>query len=125
MKAFAIFPTISIFIVIFTLLKSEWELQTKKNLIWTSIVTAIIGGLLTMYSTEMFMLLYLSNFIFILILIPFLTFLINSYMPKTSGRTPWTRLLLIGLIGTAITMTLFVVSFFFSLMNNPMDIGPK
>jgi hypothetical protein len=46
-------------------------------------------------------------------------------MPKTSGRTPWTRLLLIGLIGTAITMTLFVVSFFFSLMNNPMDIGPK
>lgn len=125
MKSFAIFPTISIFILTFTLLRMNWEFPTKKNLIWSFLITFILGGLLIIFAIDVFILLYLSNFVFALILIPFLTFLLNDFFPETTGGKLWIRLFGMGLIATAITLTLLGTTFFLAIANNPMDPGPK
>ena len=125
MKSFAIFPTISIFILTFSLLRSQWEFEARKNLLWTMLLTIVLGGLLAYFSTELNIMLMLSNFVFALALVPFLTFLINDIFPTVTGRTLWIRLFGIGLVAIALTLTLLGASMFFALANNPMDPGPK
>lgn len=125
MKTFAIFPTISVFIITFSLLKSESDFGLKKELLWSLLVTILFGVIMTIFSAELFYLLYYSNFLLALALIPFLTYLINAHLPKSSGKTLWIRLFAIGVISTALSLTLFGASMLYSFLNNPMDPAPR
>jgi hypothetical protein len=128
MKAFAIFPTISVFILTFSILKGQSGYGTKKNLFWSSLLTIgfvglIIGGLKIFH--ELAWLLMLSNVVFALILIPILTFTINDFFPVATETILWIRLFGIGLVSIIITAALLGASMFLAFANNPMDPGPK
>jgi hypothetical protein len=121
MKSFVIFPTICIFILSFAVLRINKETSIVRNFIFSFLVAGILGGLLLVFSTEVFMLLYLGNFVFVLVLIPFLTFLVDDFLPQVAGRKLWIRLFGIGLLATITTLALFAATFFYALSNNPMD----
>ncbi|MFN7259905.1 MAG: hypothetical protein ACK5TU_08420, partial [Cyclobacteriaceae bacterium] len=99
MKAFAIFPTICVFILTFSILKSQSDLGTKKNLFWSLTTMVIfcglvIGILTTLKQEELAgfaFLLMLSNVVFALVLIPILTFLMNDWIPTTTGTMRWSN----------------------------------
>jgi MFS family permease len=133
MKAFAIFLTICVFILTFSILKSQSDLGTKKNLFWSLTTMVIfcglvIGILTTLKQEELAgfaFLLMLSNVVFALVLIPILTFLMNDWIPTTTGTMLWIRLFVFGLMSIAITGALFGASLLFALANNPMDPASK
>ncbi|MBS1507808.1 MAG: hypothetical protein JSS79_14290 [Bacteroidetes bacterium] len=128
MKTFAIFPTISVFILTFSVLKGQFGFGTKKNLIWSTVTTIGFGGLF-IAGLKLFLewawILVLSNVTFGLMLVPVLTFTIDGFFPVATGQSRWIRLFGIGLASIIITAGLLGVSIFFALAYNPMDPGPK
>lgn len=77
MKTFAIFPTLCILIISFAVIKDQ--LTVKRSLLWSFAVTVVLGGLLLLFSAELLVLLYLSNFVLAIVLVPVLTFLLDGF----------------------------------------------
>jgi hypothetical protein len=124
MKAFAIFPTISVFILTFSVLKEQFDFGAKKNLVWSTLTTSVFGGLfiagLKIFPQLTWMLI-LSNVTFALILVPVLTFTIDGFFPAAIGQSRWIRLFGIGIISIVITASMLGVSMLLALTYNPMD----
>ena len=121
MKAFAIFPTICIFLLTLTLLHARGEKKPKMKLGWSFLVTIIFGGVMTMFSGYIFKFLFYANFLAAIFIIPCLTYLSNKCFPVVTGKKYWLRIVALGLISTVVTSTLFGATMIFSLLNNPMD----
>jgi hypothetical protein len=83
-------------------------------------MTSILGGLLILYSVELFELLFYSNFISVVIIIPCLTYLTNKLFPNYK-KASWIRLLGLGIISTVLTVTLFLTTMLAAGIQNPMD----
>lgn len=120
MKSFAIFPNITIFLITLTLLNVNRQTGKLRIIGWTTFVTFILGVLLTLYSSELFRLLYYFNFISLIISIPCLTYLANKVFPDYK-KASWARLLGIGIISTVLTVTLFLTTMLAAFIQNPMD----
>lgn len=122
MKAFAIFPTICVFVLTLTLLRLSGQLKPRTTLLLTLMVTIFFGGLMTWFSFEIFQFLYFANFFGVLVCIPCLTYLTNRLFSDNSDkRIHWLRILGLGLASTAVTIVVAGALIFFSFLNNPMD----
>src|SRR6266850_101897 len=76
-----------------------------RTILWSTLVTATFGGLMTWLSVEAFTFLYFSNFIGVLICIPCLTYLTNRLFSLDSNKkTFWIRILGLGVVSTAVTL---------------------
>src|SRR5687767_472566 len=120
MKSFAIFPTLSIFLLTLTLFSFSGQTGKLKIIGLTILVTSILGGLLTIYSVELFELLYYFNLISVIIIITCLTYLTNRLFPEHKKAT-WIRLLALGIVSTVLTVTLFLTTMLAAFIQNPMD----
>jgi prepilin signal peptidase PulO-like enzyme (type II secretory pathway) len=128
MKAFAILPTITVFIASFSILRRQGNLGAKRNLFWSSLSTIAFGALAIVVTTISYKLMWLYmliNVIFAFILVPIMTFTINDFLPPATGKILWIRLFGIGLLSVAVTVVLFGILIFFTLAYNPMDPSPK
>lgn len=122
MKAFAIFPIICIFLLTLTLLSLGGQAKHRTALLWSVLVTGLLGGLLIWFSVDVFPFLYYLNFIGVFICIPCLTYLTNRVVSKTQpGRVNWIRLLGIGIVSTVVTIVVAGFLIFMSFLFNPMD----
>ncbi len=124
MKTFVIFPTICWFILTLTLLRVGF-IRPKTALLWSTIMTIILGGLMTWFSADIFFFLYYANFLAIIVMIPCLTYLTNKLFKDNSDKIKWIRILGLGLVSTALTIAIFATSMFFSFAYNPMDPAPR
>ena len=121
MKAFVIFPVICVFVLTLTLL-TACQQDKWRNFLWTTLVTAVFGGLATWLSIEMFEFLYFSNFVGVLVCIPCLTYLAHRLLPANSNnKLVWLRIFGLGLISTALTITTAGFLFLAAAIQNPMD----
>jgi len=124
MKAFVIFPTICVFILILTLFKLNGQVKSRITLLWTIIVTSLFGGLMTWFSIDTFLFLYYGNFLGVFILIPCLTYLSYRLFLDKSEITFW-RVLGLGFASTVLTLIIFGSAMFIALAYNPMDPGTR
>jgi hypothetical protein len=122
MKAFVIFPTICIFLLTMTLLTMDGQTNRRTTLLWSVMLTALFGGLMTWFSVDAFTFLYYSNFIGVLVCIPCLTYLTNRLLSKTQDeKIKWIRVLGLGILSTVVTVATAGFLIFMSFMYNPMD----
>lgn len=120
MKSFAIFPTLSIFLLTLTLLSVSGQTGKLKIIGLAILSTSMLGGLLTMYSVELFEILYYFNLLSVIIVIACLTYLTNMLFPEHKKAT-WIRLLALGVVSTVLTVTLFLTTMLAAFIQNPMD----
>ena|SRR5258706_1334760 len=121
MKAFVIFPAICVFVLTLSLVTLGGQ-SRPRTILWSTLVTATFGGLMTWLSVEAFTFLYFSNFIGVLICIPCLTYLTNRLFSLDSNKkTFWIRILGLGVVSTAVTLVLAWYLILFSFIHNPMD----
>lgn len=125
MKTFVIFPALCVFISAWTLLIKEVSVRPMKKVMWTTLATVVFAGMMVMFSNEVFLFLYYSNFLSVLIIVPCLTYLVNRALPTISGKMFWLRLLGLGFASSILTVAVFVVAMFFSFAYNPMEKTPK
>ena len=125
MKTFVIFPTICVFLLTLTLLNVSGQRNQLRIFILTGLITIIFGGLMTLFSVDVFTFLYYSNFISVLIAIPCLTYLTNKMFPDISGKKFWFRVFGLGIASTVLTLLIFGTAMFFSFAYNPMDPAPR
>jgi hypothetical protein len=118
MKSFVIFPTLSILLMILTFLNVNGQTGKYKIIGLTTLVTFILGGLLVLYSVELFRPLFYLNFISVIISIPCLTYLINKLFPEKASRV---RLLGLGIILAVLAIALFLITLLAAFIQNPMD----
>jgi hypothetical protein len=123
MKTLAIFPSIAILLTILTLL----HLSGRVKIIVAIIVSALVAGLfylyywfVPIYSLETLMFVLYVNFISAIIVIPCLTYLGYSFLPKVKGLPFWIKLIGVAAGATLVTGAAFATTLYFSLMNNPM-----
>jgi hypothetical protein len=122
MKAFVIFPTICVFLLTMTLLTLDGQTKQRTTLLWSVMVTALFGGLMTWFSVDVFAFLYYSNFIGVLVCIPCLTYLTNRLLSKNlDKKINWIRVLGLGILSTVVTITTAGFLILISFLNNPMD----
>lgn len=122
MKAFVIFPTICVFLLITTLLTLDGQTKSRTTWFLSVIVTVLFGGLMTWFSVDVFIFLYYTNFIGVLVCIPCLTYLTNRLLNKNVDKgTNWIRVLGLGVIATVVTVATAGFLILFSFLNNPMD----
>ena len=122
MKAFVVFPTICVFVLMLTLLKLNGQIRRRTSLLWTMMVTSIFGGIMTWFSFETFQFLYFANFVGILVCIPCITYLINRLFTRNvNKRIYWTRIIGLGLASTVLTIAVAGTLIFLSFLYNPMD----
>jgi len=122
---FVIFPTICVFLLTLTLLTLKGQMTSLRIFTWSILVTTIFAGLLSWFSVDAFFFLYCSNFLSVLLVIPCLTFLANRIVPYRWIKNIWIRLIGLGFISTIVTLIIFGMAMFFSLVSNPTDPGPK
>ena len=120
MKTFVIFPTICFFVLTLTLLRVGL-IRPRSAFLWSTIMTIILGGLMTWLSVEIFFLLYYANFLGVLVLIPCLTYLTNKLFKDNSDRIKWIRILGLGLLSTVLTIATAGFLILISFIQNPMD----
>jgi hypothetical protein len=122
MKAFVLFPTICIFVFSLTLLKLNGQTKSWIVLSWATIVTATFGGLMILYSVEVFEFLFYSNFLGVLVCIPCLTYLLNKLFKKNfNQRVYLLRVVGLSFVSTLITAVIAGTLILFAFLNNPMD----
>jgi hypothetical protein len=122
MKAFVLFPTICIFVFSLTLLKLNGQTKSWIVLSWATIVTATFGGLMILYSVEVFEFLFYSNFLGVLVCIPCLTYLLNKLFKKNfNQRVYLLRVVGLSFVSTLITAVIAGTLILFAFINNPMD----
>jgi len=126
MKAFAIFPTLCLFILILTILK-VFNFPTKNifRLLLSFAIALIFLVTTILNSIEMFTFLYFGNFLSVIIIIPCMTYLLSSTISKKRTERYWLKITLICISITIITVLTFAITFFYSMLNNPMDPGLK
>lgn len=120
MKTFVIFPTICFFVLTLTLLRVGL-IRPRTSFLWSTIMTIILGGLMTWLSVDIFFLLYYANFLGVIILIPCLTYLTNKLFKDNSDRIKWIRILGLGLLSTVLTIATAGFLILISFIYNPMD----
>ena len=119
MKAFVIFPTICVFVLTLTLVTLGGQ-SRPRTILWSTVVTASFGGLMTWLSFEVFAFLYFSNFIGVLVCIPCLTYLTNRLFSSDSNKIMfWIRIPGLGVVSTTVTLILAWYLILFSFINNP------
>lgn len=116
MKTFAIFPSIAIFLFSLTL----FRVVGKGFGIVATLISTLVACLLVIYSRQIFELLFYSNFISVIIVMPCLTYLGYSFLSKKSGVAFRIKIIGIAVAAALITGALFAATMFFALMNNPM-----
>ncbi len=120
MKVFVIFPAICLFALVFTILRIGL-IRPWTALLWSTLLTAIFGGLMAFYSVQVFYFLYYANFIGCFILIPCLTYLMNKSFKNNSSHLKWVKIIGLGLVSSVLTIAVAGFLFFISLLYNPMD----
>lgn len=122
MKAFVIFPTICVFFLTMTLLMLVGQTKPKLKLLWSILVTVLFGGFMTWFSVDVFVFLYYSNFIGLLVCISCLTYLANRGFSKTlNNRVNWFRILGLRIMSIAVTVVIAGFLIFIAFLFNPMD----
>jgi len=122
MKAFVIFPTICVFLLTMTLLTLDGQTKLRTMLLWSILVTVLFGGVMSWFSVDVFLFLYYSNFIGVLVCIPCVTYLTNRLLSKPlDKRVNWLRVLGLGILSTAVTIATAGFLLFMSFMYNPMN----
>lgn len=121
MKTFAIFPSISVFLIVMGFLYAAGLIKTAKSICISIFLTFTLCSLIFYYSLELFNILYQSHFYLVLILIPSLVVSLNKLLPKANSKYFYLRMIGIILIAILITLLLFGASFFCAMLNNAMD----
>lgn len=122
MKAFTIFPAISVFFLVFTLLTLEGQIKSKMILFWTVFVTITFCVFALRFSSDIFIILLYMNFLGVLICIPCLTYLTNSVLKRKSDyKIYWLRILSLGIVSTLLTITVAGICIWLALLYNPTD----
>lgn len=126
MKAFAIFPTICFFILALAIFKAL-NFPTRKlyKQLLAFALTLAFSVTMVINSSEMFTFLYFGGFISVIIIILSMTYLLESKIEKKPTKRYWILLTLLFLTITLITISVFIMTFFYSMFNNPMDPGMR
>ncbi len=124
MKAFAIYPTICFFILALAIFKAL-NFPTRKlyKRILAVALTLAFSVTTVINSSEMFTFLYFGGFISAIIIIFSMTYLLESKIEKNPTKRYWILLTLMFLAITLITISVFIMTFLYSMFNNPMDPG--
>lgn len=122
MKAFAIFPTICIFITVLTILRFlDFSGTWLKKIIISFIAAGLFAGFMIVNSLNYFEFLYFFNFVSVLIIVPCLTYLANVSINGFLDKRYLLRTFVLFLLSTIVTLFVFGISFFISMASNPMD----
>jgi hypothetical protein len=125
MKAFLIFPMISVFVLMLTIFMLDGRLRSRAKVLWSAMATAISGGLMIGFSADVVLPLYDLTFLSIVILVPCLTYLMNRLFKNNSGKWTWVRILGLGLFSTALAIVIFAATFLVFILDAPMDPAPR
>jgi hypothetical protein len=121
MKAFVIFPSISVFIITLTIFRIK-----NLPLVWgkralLSLVVAFLFALLMVFTIEyLFMLVYYFNLICVILLIPSLSYLAYKYFNHFLPTHYIIKLIVLSIISTLLILMIFGFSVFISILFNPM-----
>ena len=122
MKAFAIFPTICIFVMVLTILRIlEFPSTWLMKILLSFLAAGLFTGFVLMNSLNYFEFLYFFNFVSVLIIVPCLTYIANVSIHGFLEKIYLLRLFVLFLLSTIVTLIVFGISFFISVANNPMD----
>lgn len=122
MKAFAIFPTICIFVMVLTILRilgfpSTW----LKKILFSFLAAGLFAVFVIINSSNFFEFLYFFNFVSVLIIVPCLTYLANVSIHGFLDKAYLIRLFVLFVLSAIFTLLVFGILFFMSMANNPMD----
>jgi len=73
----------------------------------------------------MFTFLYFGGFISVILIILSMTYLMGSMIEKKPPKRYWILITLLFLSITLITTSVFIMTFIYSMLNNPMDPGMR
>ena len=126
MKAFAIFPTLCLFILALAIFKAlNFPARMFYRQLSAIALTIVFSVTMVLNSSKMFTFLYLGGFISVIIIILSMTYLMESMIEKKSTTRYWILLTLLFLTITVITTSVFIMTFIYSMLNNPMDPGMR
>jgi hypothetical protein len=113
---FVVFPSIGVFISSLTILRTL-DLPAKwiGKLFISLLFTAVFALLMTANFDKCFTILYYLNFVFIIIVVPCLTYLFNTLVPEFISNAPLLRIFIYFLISATITIVIFAILFFMSM----------
>jgi len=126
MKAFAIFPTLCIFILALAIFKAlNFPSRKLYRQLSAVALTIVFSVTMVLNSSEMFTFLYFGGFISVILIILSMTYLMGSMIEKKPPKRYWILITLLFLSITLITTSVFIMTFIYSMLNNPMDPGMR
>jgi hypothetical protein len=121
MKAFIIFPVICIFIITLTIVRiKDLPWSWRKRILISLAVSVLFAILLISTINYLFAFVYYCNLGCVLLMIPSISYLANKYFNHLLPTHPIVKIILLSAISAIITLLIFAISIFISILFNPV-----
>lgn len=121
MKTFAIFPSLTIFLIALTLFQLTGKVKGILALVYGAAIAAVFYGFTVLYSDAIFPFIFSGNVISLFIAEACVTYLGYKFALKTWGSPSLSKIVSIVVTTGLVIAMVFVVTIIIALANNPMD----